>query len=266
MYFSIFVRVNFLGKAALLIKLGRMNGPITGHDPQPSVVFPDFPGNRIAAKVFHLLRGCRLPALAALLLVFTPRFVAAEPEELVAGSITGGGGVSSGGQFGLHGTIAPPLGGVSSGGEFTLTGGLVGGFLFLDLPDPNSSFELWMANLPPGQQPPPDQRGPQDTPANDGVSNLLKYALGLLPMQPAANAAPRAVIRDGFLAVEFRRAVGRGVRWELLYSTDLKEWGDEPFEIEVLGSQDGIEHIVYVTGRTPVTPPAQFLRLRLNTQ
>lgn len=206
----------------------------------------------------------RIACLAVLSLVHSGLSVAAQAPELLAGATTGGGGTSTGGQFSLQGTIAPPASGLLSGGNFTLTGGPVGGYLFLDLPDPNGSFQSWMANLPPAQQPPPDQRGPLDTPANDGVSNLLKYALGLLPMVPAANAAPRPVIRDGFLAVEFRRAVGRGVSWKLLHSTDLEQWDEEPFETEVLGTDGGIEHVVYLTNLTAGTPPRQFFRLRLD--
>lgn len=48
-----------------------------------------------------------------------------------------------------------------------------------------------MENLLEPDKPPAGQRGPLDQPAGDGVSNLLKYALGLLPMVPTAEAAPR---------------------------------------------------------------------------
>ena len=37
---------------------------------------------------------------------------------------------------------------------------------------------------------PPNQRGPNDIPANDGVSNLIKYALGLGPMDSATGHLP----------------------------------------------------------------------------
>lgn len=203
-------------------------------------------------------------ALIGLLLVHTqPCAMAGEPE-LTAGATAGGGGTSSGGGFTLRGAIAPAAGGVQTGGPFTLTGGLIGGILVVELPDPDAKFETWMANLPPSQLPPPDERGPLDTPARDGVSNLLKYALGLPPMEPAANAAPRPVERNGYLAVEFRRAQGRGVAWTLLHSIDLKAWNDVPFDVELLDTLDGIEHVIFVSNRPAGGPSSEFLRLRLD--
>jgi len=74
-------------------------------------------------------------------------------------------------------------------------------------PEPDPSFAAWIALLPDEERPPVDQRGPLDTPAGDGMSNLLKYALGLKPLTPYENDGLRlAYVSGNTLALEVTRA------------------------------------------------------------
>jgi len=74
-------------------------------------------------------------------------------------------------------------------------------------PEPDPSFAAWMASLPEAEKPPVNQRGPLDAPAGDGMSNLLKYALGLKPLTPYTNDGLRlADVSGNPLALEVIRA------------------------------------------------------------
>ena len=75
-------------------------------------------------------------------------------------TIDGGGGLTSGGSFSLHGTVGQPDAGVMSGGAFTITGGFwslplssgplpslsirygIGSTVILSWPNPSSSYVL----------------------------------------------------------------------------------------------------------------------------
>jgi len=74
-------------------------------------------------------------------------------------------------------------------------------------PVPDPSFAAWMASLPENEKPPANQRGLLDAPAGDGMSNLLKYALGLKPLTAYANDGLRlANVSSNTLALEVTRA------------------------------------------------------------
>ncbi len=103
---------------------------------------------------------------------------------------------------------------------------------------PAESFEAWIEELPAGYRPPEGERGPLDTPAGDGVANLLKYAFGLMPIESAGDAGPRLVVSDGFFALEFDRSRYADVEWEVQVSGNLSEWDSVHFETEVLGDID----------------------------
>ena len=98
---------------------------------------------------------------------------------------------------------------------------------------------------------PADQRGALDTPAGDGVCNLMKFALGVAPMASADARLPRAVIvagqgTDRHLEVCFtRNALARGIGFDLEISSDLKTWQVEPSEFVILGPNgSGLERVI----------------------
>ncbi len=210
------------------------------------------------------------------LLVAAPAAVAESEGKIVVHAISGGGGSASGGAIALSGTLGQAIGGAAGGGNVELKSGFHAATLELLLPNPGESFQAWMDGLAPEDKPPADQRGPLDEPAKDGVSNLLKYALGLLPLVPSADAMPRVVVvtaldaldveRD-YLGIEFWRSVDASVVMELEKSAALSVWTTAPFTTGVLEGPDanGRERVRLLTGIIVKDHPKQFLRLRINT-
>jgi hypothetical protein len=125
-------------------------------------------------------------------------------------------------------------------------------------------FQKWMDNLSPGDQPPLGQRGRKDTPAGDGVANLLKYAFGLLPMEPAADAQPKLVTVEGKLALEFSRKPDANVLYLLEGSYDLNDWTEVTIDSENTTSlPDEREFVQMVTDHPVAAEDPYFLRLRV---
>jgi len=92
-------------------------------------------------------------------------------------------------------------------------------------PKPDPSFLAWMTLLPDDEKPPEGQRGPLDEPAGDGMSNLLKYALGLKPLIAYAHEGPRlAYVSEDIVALEVIRARTSTAVIIPEGSTDLKTW------------------------------------------
>lgn len=191
--------------------------------------------------------------------------------EITAHSINSGGGQSKAGPTVLTGTIGASIAGFSTGGNVALTGGF-SATLEIILPEPGESFETWMASLPAPHQPPPGQRGPYDEPAGDGMSNLLKYALGLMPMTPSADAAPR-IVRVPFqndvdgpwqhkLALEFKASVDAAVTFEIEAETDLTQWQNVTFSRQNGNTDgDGRQEVSLITNIVAEDHDRHFLRL-----
>jgi hypothetical protein len=75
-------------------------------------------------------------------------------------------------------------------------------------------------------------QAPEATPAGDGVANLVKYALGLNPTQPAT-AMPGLVSENGQYVFRFTRSLlATGITCTVQTSTDLVNWTSAPATIE----------------------------------
>lgn len=184
--------------------------------------------------------------------------------EIESHVISGGGGTSSGGDYAINGTVGQPAAGVSSSGESQLAAGFWNVSLDVVV-EPDDSFEAWMANLPVADKPPEGERGPDDQPAGDGMTNLLKYALGLMPMTPAADSAPAVTIDQDNLALELERSHDAAVSFHLEASTDLVAWSDIAFVEDTIdaNSGDNRERIRLLTGIETARHETYFLRLRV---
>jgi hypothetical protein len=97
---------------------------------------------------------------------------------------------------------------------------------------------------------PNNQRGALNTPAGDGVSNLMKFALGVTPMGAAMASQPRAVVvtasgSERHFALEFPSNIGAlGIRYVLETSADLVAWNEVSSTLTVLGSRaDGRQDV-----------------------
>jgi hypothetical protein len=143
-------------------------------------------------------------------------------------SVNAGGGRSEGGVIVLHGTLGQAVAGVATGGDIMLESGFWTGRLEVVV-DLDNAFREWMDNLDTEDRPPAGQRGASDTPAGDGVSNLLKFAFGLKPMEPAANAMPTLLVgQDNFLGLSFVRSADAQVTLKIYGSEDLENWQEIP--------------------------------------
>jgi hypothetical protein len=193
-----------------------------------------------------------------------PSGVRGQSYEIESHVISGGGGTSSGGDYAINGTIGQPAAGFSGGGGSRLAAGFwnAGPEVVVE---PDESFQKWMDNLPPGDQPPAGERGPDDEPTGDGMSNLLKYALGLMPMTPSADSAPKLVIEQDKLVLELGRSPDAAVRFHLEASPDLETWSDIGFDENTTDSDigDSRERVRLLTTIETTRQDTHFLRLRV---
>lgn len=119
----------------------------------------------------------------------------------------------------------------------------------------------------------PSISGVNDTPANDGVSNLLKFGLGLSPFTPSANLLPVSEIVDisgqRFLQIRFvRPSPNANATYTGQVSGDLNSWSSAPADVDTIvtsGPGPNQQTVIY-RDRTPITPPLhRFLRLLVAT-
>lgn len=114
---------------------------------------------------------------------------------------------------------------------------------------------------------PEGERGPEDTPAGDGVANIIKFALGIPALMPAADQLPvtQQITENGeeFLALEFTFATDRaGIELQLQGSTDLTDWVDLDSTIEVLEEgTDGVQLVRMTDTEAMAAHNRRFLRL-----
>ncbi len=179
--------------------------------------------------------------------------------------ISGGGGRAESGSTVLQGTLGQPAATSASQGTTTLAAGFWHAIDVTTGP-PSESFESWMNNLPPEQKPPPDQRGPLDTPAGDGVPNLLKYALGQLPLVPSGGAVQHTAVHEGKLALVLERSATAAVTLQTKGSEDLADWTNLTTTEEILDDLgDGRLRVRLLTNIDPDEASHYFLRIRFDT-
>ncbi|MBK8476887.1 MAG: hypothetical protein IPL39_11440 [Opitutaceae bacterium] len=93
---------------------------------------------------------------------------------------------------------------------------------------------------------PANQRGALNTPAGDGVTNRMKFALGVAPMGAATLSLPKPVVVAGtgsnrHLGLEFTRNLGaQGISLVLDVSSDLVNWGESAATLEPLAGTPGV--------------------------
>jgi pectate lyase len=105
-------------------------------------------------------------------------------------------------------------------------------------------FELWqMEQFAPAQVSDPSISSPNGSPAGDGVSNLVKYALGLPPLVPAAGVLTPLRIEKGNVLLSYRRPpTATDVTYRAEVSSDLTTWSDQSVVQRPIGTgSDGLE-------------------------
>src|SRR5690606_5876752 len=115
---------------------------------------------------------------------------------------------------------------------------------------------------------PEDQRGPEATPANDGVANLVKYSIGVGPLESASGRIPEAVFEgvdgdEGYPVVSYvRDTLAAGVTMGVAVSADLDfvtDLGSTVITTEDLGG--GLERISVRSNASCAVHKRQFFKL-----
>lgn len=117
---------------------------------------------------------------------------------------------------------------------------------------------------------PVGKRGALNTPLDDGVSNLMKFALGVPPMESAGANLPVATTFTApgeslALALVFaKNTQGQGVRYALEASSDLSSWYEVESTTDLLGANpDGTELVRLREIAPPAGPAARFALLKV---
>ena len=191
-----------------------------------------------------------------------------------SGVLPAGGGDSSGGGYSLSGTIGQPFTGEFTDGRYVLRAGFRNVLVQVRINATAESFNNWMSGLDPADQPPPEQQGPLDTPAGDGVPNIFKYAMGLLPMDPSRDGYPQYVYYPDpgnpgnvLLAIEMIRSTTANVVMWLEGSPDMsaESWTEVAYTLEVVEAlADDRERIRLVSGISLDPGQKYFLRLNID--
>lgn len=119
-----------------------------------------------------------------------------------------------------------------------------------------ATYDLWrQANFTTEQSNDSAISGPTATPAGDGVSNLLKYAFNLPPLEPTTSPIPAPVATGDTLTLAFE-----AIRPELAYtveaSTDLTTWSTDGVTLQENDTQR-------IATYSTTGVPRAFLRIRV---
>lgn len=132
-----------------------------------------------------------------------------------------------------------------------------------------SPFERWLlAKFPDDAGNPLNEAalwGAAATPANDGISNLLKYALGLNPHTPTVSPVRAESDADGHVLIDVARDPNAvGVRWTAEVSENLVDWFSGSGYTQTL--IDEPDRLVVRDAVGPVSASQRFIRLRVTLE
>lgn len=116
---------------------------------------------------------------------------------------------------------------------------------------------------------PVNQRGALDTPAGDGVTNLMKFALGVPPMASATAHLPTPTTyteagQPLAIALVFTKNPGaQAVDYRLLVSADMVTWIWVKSVVEVLGTNPDGTQLVRMREAAPPAAARRFAQLKV---
>lgn len=125
-------------------------------------------------------------------------------------------------------------------------------------------FQQWQENHFGGNGVTHPQSAPLACPANDGLSNLVKYALGLDPCKPSATEGPVVAQSSGKMSMTYKKstsAVNALTRVE--WSCDLVNWHTSGVTYSIV-SDDG--HTQEIRASVTAGDACKFLRLSVTQQ
>jgi hyaluronate lyase len=118
----------------------------------------------------------------------------------------------------------------------------------------------------PAQLANPAISGPTADPAQDGINNLMKYALMLNPWQTAQNSIQAGIAGGNFTFTYPRRDWAADLQYSVDESTNLASWDASGTQFsQSVVSDNGLAQVVQVTESSAGKPyPSRFFRLRIN--
>ena len=129
------------------------------------------------------------------------------------------------------------------------------------------TWDEWKEDEIASRDPDTDQTGPTDSPAGDGIPNLLKYATGLDPLKPCGSVVQISTEKTNggaFLVLAWPvNPEATGIRHLVESSEDLQTW-TEMAEVETEGKSSAIfRDTVPINAESP---PRRFLRLKISRE
>ena len=123
---------------------------------------------------------------------------------------------------------------------------------------PYSPYEIWSGSIAWHG----DTSWPADDPDQDGVSNLMEYALGTNPLAADSSGSPLPGVVNGHLTLTFQRVADPALLYQVRASNDLGTWEAQPiWSSSGSANQPGT---VTVSDTQPVdTSRRRFLRLEV---
>jgi predicted outer membrane repeat protein len=121
------------------------------------------------------------------------------------------------------------------------------------------SFTQWQASNFSNQLVQSGVADPLASPSGDGLSNLVKYALGLDPNVRATDGVPTLSREPGTLSLNYSRSLtATNVTIAIEWSTDLKNWSRDGVTTEVLSESNGLQ---LLRSSVSADTPSKFLRI-----
>ena len=163
------------------------------------------------------------------------------------------------------------LSGVTS--EADLTKSLIINVMVIS-PDSVPAYDTWQSLVfSPSQLADPAISGDSASPAHDGISNLMKYALNLDPWVKGLSGLPvksmTPISGSNYLTLAYTKVIAAtDLNYTVQTSTDLKTWNygaSYTTEVSALNNPDGVTQTVTVRSLLPSGggTPKQFIRLQV---
>ena len=159
------------------------------------------------------------------------------------------------------------VGQLSPGLQFTIaTSGAAGKSFHASFSYNLTNFISWRnVHFTPAQLADPTISGPTADPVQDGINNLMKYALMLDPWQPAQNTIQAGMAGGNFSFTYTRREWAADLQYSIDVSTNLTSWDTSGTQFsQSVVSDDGLKQGIQVIESSAGKPyPSRFFRLRI---
>jgi alpha-tubulin suppressor-like RCC1 family protein len=135
-------------------------------------------------------------------------------------------------------------------------------------PPQNQPFAVWQATFfpDPADQANPAISGELATPVGEGITNLMKYALGLNPWVCGSTDLPTQARQDGYLTLTYRKSKqATDVTYTVLAADSLTNADWIPATTILSQADEGSHWLITIRDNVPIAAqPLRFMRLRVS--